>query len=106
MIVNYADHSANERTFLSWVRTAVAFVGFGLAAARIADSQTPLWSEMALLGSGAFVIAVAYIRMLSLRRRIASAVEYDDAALLTDALLVVLMIALFVMLAMFSIHVT
>ena len=30
MIVNYADHSANERTFLAWVRTAVAIVGFRL----------------------------------------------------------------------------
>ena len=29
MIQNYTDHAANERTFLSWVRTAVAIMAFG-----------------------------------------------------------------------------
>lgn len=35
MIINFETHASNERTFLSWVRTAVAIVGFGLAAARL-----------------------------------------------------------------------
>ena len=30
MIRNFADHSANERTFLAWVRTAIAVMAFGL----------------------------------------------------------------------------
>src|SRR5579863_5900596 len=29
MIKNYTDHSANERTFLAWVRTAIAMMAFG-----------------------------------------------------------------------------
>ena len=29
MIHHYSDHAANERTFLAWVRTAIAFMGFG-----------------------------------------------------------------------------
>jgi len=29
MIRGYADHAANERTFLAWVRTAVAVMAFG-----------------------------------------------------------------------------
>lgn len=29
MIQNYSDHAANERTFLSWVRTAIAVMAFG-----------------------------------------------------------------------------
>jgi putative membrane protein len=29
MIQGYADHAANERTFLAWVRTGVAVVAFG-----------------------------------------------------------------------------
>lgn len=29
MIKNFADHSANERTFLAWVRTAIAIMAFG-----------------------------------------------------------------------------
>lgn len=29
MIRNYSDHSANERTFLSWIRTGIAVTAFG-----------------------------------------------------------------------------
>ena len=29
MIRNFGDHSANERTFLAWVRTAIAIMAFG-----------------------------------------------------------------------------
>ena len=29
MIERYSDHAANERTFLAWVRSAVAIMGFG-----------------------------------------------------------------------------
>ena len=29
MIRNFSDHSANERTFLAWVRTAIAVMAFG-----------------------------------------------------------------------------
>ncbi len=32
---NFADHSANERTYLAWVRTAVALFGFGIIVERI-----------------------------------------------------------------------
>ena len=29
MIPRYSDHAANERTFLAWVRTAIAIMAFG-----------------------------------------------------------------------------
>lgn len=29
MIENFRDHSANERTFLAWVRTSIAVMAFG-----------------------------------------------------------------------------
>ena len=29
MIERYGDHAANERTFLAWVRTAIAVMAFG-----------------------------------------------------------------------------
>ena len=29
MIVDYRDHAANERTYLSWVRTGIAVMAFG-----------------------------------------------------------------------------
>jgi len=34
MIKNFSDHAANERTFLAWVRTAVALIGFGVVMER------------------------------------------------------------------------
>jgi len=29
LIERYSDHAANERTFLAWVRTGIAFIAFG-----------------------------------------------------------------------------
>ncbi|MGX2040228.1 YidH family protein [Methylocaldum sp. MU1018] len=29
MIKNFTDHSANERTYLAWIRTAIAVIAFG-----------------------------------------------------------------------------
>jgi len=34
MIRGYTDHSANERTFLAWVRTGIAVIAFGFVIER------------------------------------------------------------------------
>ena len=34
MIEHYTDHAANERTFLAWVRTAIAVMAFGFLVER------------------------------------------------------------------------
>jgi len=34
MIKRYTDHAANERTFLAWVRTAIAVMAFGFLVER------------------------------------------------------------------------
>jgi putative membrane protein len=34
MIRNFSDHAANERTFLAWVRTAIAIMAFGFLVAK------------------------------------------------------------------------
>ena len=34
MIKQYGDHAANERTFLAWVRTAIAVMAFGFVIER------------------------------------------------------------------------
>jgi putative membrane protein len=36
------DHLANERTFLAWVRTGVALVGFGILIAKLRDAAVGL----------------------------------------------------------------
>jgi putative membrane protein len=106
MIERYAEHAANERTFLSWVRTVIAIVGFGLAAARLGAVKTALWSEALMLGAGALVILLAFLRMRRVRRNIASAELINDTALTADALLLLLIAALFGLIAAFGIHVT
>jgi len=105
MIANYADHSANERTFLAWVRTVMAVVGFGLAAARMSSAPVATWSEALLLGTGGVVIGVAFVRMRHVRARIDATAAVDDDTLPTDALLFLLVAALFALLAVFAVHV-
>ena len=103
MITNYADHSANERTFLAGVRTAIAVLGFGIGAKRINATTVPVWSEAALLFSGAVVVVIAYLRLRHVRRRISDREQFDDDPLMADGLLIARIVALFGMLAMFAI---
>lgn len=104
MIKNYSDHSANERTFLAWVRTAISVVGFGLGAGRLGNTSGDYRSELLLLVSGGFVVLIAYLRMRLLRRRIISSEELDDAAIPVDTLMILLVVALFAMLGIFAWH--
>ncbi len=106
MIERYADHSANERTFLAWVRTVIAIEGFGIAAARIGDGASEGWTEPALLGAGALVIGLAFLRMRRIRARIDAAETVEDEAIPADALLLSLTLALFGLIAVFALHVS
>lgn len=106
MIERFADHASNERTFLAWVRTAIAIVGFGLGAARLQPGTSSTWSELALLGSGGLVIVLAYLRMCGLRRRIASVRTEPEEGYAADGLLVALILALLTTLGFFGLHVT
>jgi putative membrane protein len=105
MIANYADHSANERTFLAWVRTSIAIVGFGMAAARLGDGQPQVWTEIMMLIAGAVVVFLAFLRMSRIKLRISAAEMLDDDAIPTDSLLLLLVAALFALLATFALHV-
>ncbi len=46
------DHLANERTFLAWVRTSLAFVGLGVVIAKVGERtfETTLLSITLLVG--------------------------------------------------------
>lgn len=105
MILHYRDHAANERTFLAWVRTVIAIIGFGLAAARLgAESASPI-SEIAMLAAGSIVLLLAFLRMRKVQRRITAGDELDDDPMPADALLLVLVASLFVLLGAFAMHV-
>lgn len=82
MIKNFSDHSANERTFLAWVRTAIAVMAFGfivekfdlfleIAAPSLSGRTVSLPGQkfgnaagLALIVLGTVMVAVAAARFL------------------------------------------
>src|SRR5580658_4425291 len=91
MIKRYSDHAANERTFLAWVRTAIAIMAFGFviekfdlflrfagASAGItiphqAHQRLAAASGLALIAMGALLMALAAHRFLKTAKDIDSA---------------------------------
>jgi putative membrane protein len=88
MIKRYSDHSANERTFLAWVRTAIAVMAFGfvierfdlflqVAAPQLALRQAAPHSQMianmaglAFIGIGVVMIVIAGVRFVNTAKAI------------------------------------
>ncbi|EBA09684.1 YidH family protein [Sagittula stellata] len=105
MIVNFDTHAANERTFLAWVRTAVAIVGFGLAAARLGARPVPPWSSYLLFATGGAVVIIAWLRMRHVRKRIDAQDRLPDDDGPAEAFLLLLVMALFLLLGSFAVHV-
>jgi putative membrane protein len=121
MIKRYSDHAANERTFLAWVRTAIAVMAFGfvierfdlflqLAAPQLALRQAAPHGQMianmaglAFIGIGVVMIVIAGIRFrktgkdIETEETVPSPGERSDLAL--AALLVLLGLALFLYLS-------
>ena len=110
MIKDYQDHAANERTFLAWIRTAVAIVGIGLVVVNISqngattrpETHTGFW----LLGLGVVLILAAGIRFLITRKLIRSKHETNATPIILDVLLTIILIVLIATLAGFGAHIT
>ena len=120
MIERYSDHAANERTFLAWVRTAIAIMAFGFLVekfdlfleiagstlGRRALSAGGQWvgniAGLLLIALGSATMIVAIVRFRKTARNIDSAEMRPDSGR-TDAtlagLLFLLGTALFVYLA-------
>jgi putative membrane protein len=95
MIRNFGDHSANERTFLAWVRTAIAVMAFGflvekfdlfleMAAPSLVGRTLSLPGQkfgniagLALILVGTAMVAVAGLRFLMT----AKAIDSDERRL-------------------------
>lgn len=90
MIPRFSDHSANERTYLAWVRTAISVMAFGfllerfdiflLYASRAAPkmveglhTKASQWLGLSLLLVGALMIVGATMRFYRNRRTIEAA---------------------------------
>jgi putative membrane protein len=121
MINRYSDHAANERTFLAWVRTAIAVMAFGfvierfdlflqIAAPQIALKQVAPHGQrfanaagLAFIGIGVTMIVIAGLRFVGT----AKAIDSDDTVpstgerfdLALAALIALLGVSLFLYLA-------
>lgn len=112
MIERYSDHAANERTFLAWVRTALAIMAFGflvekfdlfleMAAASLARTDFSSGGRivgdvagLALILLGGLMMVLATIRYRAVRRAIEAADIRSSGAGHTDLLLVGLLLLL------------
>jgi putative membrane protein len=88
MIQNYSDHAASERTFLAWVRTAIAVMAFGFVVERfdlflriapgavsphvrhLLNSTLGEVAGLGLMVAGLAIVIVAAIRFIHTRRMI------------------------------------
>lgn len=128
MIDRFTDLAANERTFLAWVRTAVAIIAFGflvekfelflhyLARVRLDDGSAAIKAPkseqidaaqtvgLLLIGVGIVMIAVAAIRFLTLRRRIRSEERIDAVPVAMDIFLSILLVLIICFLVIYFIH--
>ena len=112
MIRRYSDHAANERTYLAWIRTAIAVMAFGFlvekfdlflvfAAGRLPGRSVRMPSHVAgdivgllLLVLGAAMMAIATLRFRRIGRDIDSEQERQVRGQKTDYALVGLLLAL------------
>ncbi|MES9540918.1 DUF202 domain-containing protein [Spirillospora sp. NPDC049024] len=75
---------ANERTFLAWIRTALALVAGGIALAlarELIDSPLRQGLAVAFAGSGALVAVLAFRRWLRIERALRRAETLPPPAL-------------------------
>jgi putative membrane protein len=75
MIKRYSDHAANERTFLAWVRTAIAVMAFGFIIERFDQlaahgERFANWAGLAFIVIGVITIAVAGVRFTKTAKNI------------------------------------
>jgi putative membrane protein len=103
LITRYTDHAANERTYLAWVRTALAFMGFGLLIERfplVLGSRAASFGDgwhapaghiggLALILLGVLVLGVSSVRYLGFKRAIADSEAQDFRSARTDLVLLV-----------------
>lgn len=112
MIKNFGDHSANERTFLAWVRTAIAVMAFGflvekfdlfleVAAPSLAGRTLSLPGQkfgniagLALIVLGTAMVAVAALRFLVTGRNIDREEQVSGTGSGVDVALAALLILL------------
>ncbi|PRY52614.1 putative membrane protein [Arcticibacter pallidicorallinus] len=103
------DHLANERTFLAWIRTGIAIMGFGFVVVKfslfirqlsIALNEEVILPEkgyssvigILLVALGAVSVLLAYLRYRNIERKLLSQTYYPSfklSMILTIAMLII-----------------
>jgi putative membrane protein len=122
VIKNFSDHAANERTFLSWVRTAIAVMAFGFLIERFdlflqiaapslagrtlspADQEFGNIVGFALIVLGTAIIAVAAARFLITAKQIDSDQPHPSTGARIDVALAALLALLGLSLVLYPSH--
>ena len=120
MMQNFSDHAANERTFLSWVRTAIAIMGFGFVVEKIGLLQPAAngtasvaagmfgtlgeFSGLALIVLGLSLMAVATARFLALRKALSQPAAGTRPTVWIDVSMAVLLGVLAIAVAIYMVH--
>jgi putative membrane protein len=132
MIPRFRDHAANERTYLAWVRTAVAIMAFGFLVERFdlflaylgrsgaageaagAGALTAAATHhhlhaaqvvgLALIALGILIIVGATVRFVHHRRTIAGEEEVGYGTAVGDGLLALLLICFAAFLGIYVYH--
>ncbi len=118
MIRHYDVHAANERTYLAWIRTALAIAGFGFIVdkfglwARAALDTAPVRSGILIDHAGLAMMIVSLVvltgstvRFLATQRRIDSEEEFPWRFDLSDILLGTSLIAIALVAIILMLHV-
>ena len=124
MIEHFSDHAANERTFLAWVRTAIAVMAFGFLVAKFdlflkvaarslatGDRQSVSLPRTdfggavgaVLIIAGTVMVVLAAVRFVHTRRAIDSANPHTNTVN-ADLALAAMMAALGVALVLYLVH--
>jgi putative membrane protein len=108
MIPGYADHAANERTFLAWVRTGIAMIAFGfviekfnlfllaLAAQALDERAAQLvkfsgrggrYDGLALIFGGIGLVVLSTVRFVRTTRLLDDSTVHDASSVRTELML-------------------
>jgi putative membrane protein len=94
-----SDHLANERTFLAWIRTSIALMGFGFVVVKFSlfvrqlslvvtgHSVTPVKGfsgviGMCLVAIGALTALIGYLRYRRIEKQLLNQTFYPQSTLL------------------------
>jgi putative membrane protein len=122
MIRSYNEHSANERTFLAWIRTGIAVIAFGFVIEKVdlyvdafqnsakasgrhspSEGLSSLFSQydgVALIGLGLALIIVQAARFERTRRQIDDDKTHEASSVRVEwgfVALLVMLVVVFVM---------